>query len=158
METLMPTQHPTTPVPVDGPDRLMLVTLGFTQSDPSREYSSFSDGYQLGARQVAVTITVEAAGIDLTPEQWAEAVFVASNDPHPLTDPTTTADRAVVAIRHALATQVHFPVRSASVGDTITAGGVMLACQPVGWRAVADLPHAGEDPGGALDVQGLEQR
>lgn len=155
----MPAQHPTTPT--NGPDRSMLVTLGFTQSDRSRDYSSFTDGYQIGARQIAVTITVEAAGIDLTPEQWAEAVFVASNDPHPLTDPTTPADRAVAAIRHALATQIHFPTRSVSVGDTITAGGVMHACQPVGWRAVTDLPHPGEKPGekpgGDPGVLGLEE-
>jgi hypothetical protein len=105
-----------------------------------------------------VTITVEAAGIHLTPQQWAEAVFVASNDPHPLTDPTTAADRAVAAIRHALASQVHFPVRSVSVGDTITAGGVMLACQPIGWQAVTDLPHPEESPGGAPDARGLEER
>jgi hypothetical protein len=158
METLMPTQHPTTPAHGHGRDRFMLVTLGFTQSDRARDYSSFTDGYRLGARQVAVTITVEAAGIDLTGEQWAEAVFVASNDPHPLTDPATPVDRAVAAIRHALATQVRFAVRTFSVGDTVTAGGVVLACQPVGWQPVTDLPHPDEDPTGDPDATGLEQR
>jgi hypothetical protein len=130
----------------------MVVTLGFTQSDRTRDYSSFTDGYQLGARQVAVTITVEAAGIDLTDQQWAEAVFVASNDPTPPpADPTTPADRAVAAIRHSLATQARFPLRSVSVGDTVTCGGVMLACQPVGWQAVTDLPHPDTPTAGEVE-------
>ena len=150
----MPTQHATTPT--DSPDRFALITLGFTQSDRSLDYSSFSDGYRLGARQVAVTITVETAGIDLSPEQRAEAVFAASNVPHPLTDLTTAADRAAAAIRHALAAQIHFPTRSVSVGDSITVGGVMLACQPIGWQAVTDLPHD-DNPGGETDAAGLAE-
>lgn len=140
----MPTQHPTTPA--GNPDRFLLLTLGFTQSDRAHDYSSFADGYQLGARQVEVTLTVEATGIDLTGEQWAEAVFIASNDPTPPpADPTTPVDRAVAAIRHALSTQARFPLRSFSVGDTVAVAGVMLACQPAGWQAVTDLHHPGHD-------------
>ncbi len=157
----MPTRHPTTPTPSPSPGnglvRLTLVTLGFTQSDRARDHSSFTDGYRLGARQVAVTITVDATGIDLTDQQWAEAVFVASNDPYPPTAPTTPFDRVVAAIRHALATQVHFPIRSFSLGDTVSVGGVMLACQCVGWRAVTDLPQLDEDPAASVleDGEGL---
>jgi hypothetical protein len=128
----------------------MIITLGFTQPDRAHDYSSFADGYRLGARQVAVTVTVDADGIDLTPEAWAEAVFVASNDPAPPpADSMAPADRAVTAIRAALTEQVRFPVRSFSVGDTVTAAGVMLACQPTGWQQVGDPPDDGDEPGGA---------
>jgi hypothetical protein len=142
----MSVQHPTTP---DRPDRFLLLTLAFTQSDRARDYSSFADGYQLGARQIAVTVTVEAAGLDLAPEAWAEAVFIASNDPTPPpAEATTPVDRAVAAIRHALTTQARFPLRSFSVGDTVIVGGVMLACQSVGWQAVTGLSRpAGQTPG-----------
>jgi hypothetical protein len=125
----MPVQHLT--ATADDPGRYTLITLGFTQSDRARDYSSFTDGYQFGARQITVTIAVETTGIDLAPEAWAEAVFIASNDPHPPADPTSPLERAAAAVRHALATQVRFPLMSVSVGDTVIVGGVMLACHSV---------------------------
>ena len=146
----MPVQHP---APADGPRRYTLITLGFTQSDRDRDYSSFTDGYQLGAQQIAVTVNVDASGIDLTTEQWAEAVFIASNDPHPPADPTSPPECAAAAVRHALATQARFPLRSFSVGDTVIADGVMLACQSLGWQAVTDLSHPADHTPGDVDKQ-----
>lgn len=128
----------------------MIITLGFTQSDRAHDYSSFADGYRLGARQVAVTVTVDDDGLDLAPEAWAEAVFVASNDPAPPpAGSTAPADRAVTAIRAALTEQVRFPLRSVSVGDTVSLAGQILACQPTGWQQVGDPPHGDDEPGGA---------
>jgi hypothetical protein len=142
----MSVQHPATP---DRPDWFLLLMLGFTQSDRARDYASFADGYELGTRQITVTVTVEAADLDLAPQAWAEAVFIASNDPTPPpAEVTTPVDRAVAAIRHALTTQARFPLRSVSVGDTVIVGGVMLACQSAGWQPVTDLSHpAGHAPG-----------
>jgi hypothetical protein len=108
----------------------MIVTLGFTESDRSRDYSSFSDGYRIGARQLSVTIALEGKGTYLSAEQWADAVFAASNLSRPATDAT------VAPIQHALADQVQTPLRSLSVGDTVTVHGQMWACEPDGWRRI----------------------
>jgi hypothetical protein len=83
----------------------MIITLGFTESDRDADYSSFSDGYRLGARQTSVTIVLDGDGLLLTGEQWAEAAFTASNHPGeaPLGGPW--------AIQHALAEQVRVPLR-----------------------------------------------
>ena len=108
----------------------MIITVGFTESDHDRGYSSFSDGYRLGARQISVTIALEGAGTALSGEQWAEAVFTASNYPGGSLDPI------VAAIQHALADQVHCRLRSVSVGDTVTAHGQMWSCDPTGWHQV----------------------
>jgi hypothetical protein len=114
----------------------MIITLGFTESD--RDYSSFSDGYRTGARQTSVTIVLEGSGAHLSAEQWAEAAFAASNMPGPATDPYAAA------IQHALAEQACFPMRSLSVGDTVTVHGQMLACEHAGWRRVDAPPATGE--------------
>jgi hypothetical protein len=116
----------------------MIITVGFTQSD--RDYSSFSDGYRLGTRQISVTIALEGDGTNLSGERWAEAVFTASNHPGPSSDPI------VAGIQHALAEQVHGGLRSLSVGDTVSVDGQMWACDPDGWhevgtRQVDDLYH-----------------
>ncbi|MEV4201075.1 hypothetical protein [Micromonospora globbae] len=112
----------------------MIITLGFTESDRSRDYSSFADGYRIGARQTSVTIALDGDGSHLSAQQWAEAVFEASNLPAPAADPI------VAAIQHALAAQVQTPLRALSVGDSVTVGGQMWACEPVGWRRI-DHPH-----------------
>jgi hypothetical protein len=116
----------------------MIITLGFTE--PDRDYSSFSDGYRIGARQASVTIVLEGTGSGLSAEQWAEAAFAASNMPGPATDPYTAA------IQHALAEQVRIPLRSLSVGDTVTVHGQMLACEPTGWRRVDASPATDDHP------------
>ena len=108
----------------------MIVTLGFTESDRDRGYSSFTDGYRIGARQMSVTIALEGDGTAMSGEQWAEAVFVASNQP------ATAGDPVAAAIRYALAEQAHPPLRSVSVGDTVTVHGQMWACDPTGWHQV----------------------
>src|SRR5262245_42585818 len=108
----------------------MLITLGFTESDRARGYSSFSDGFRIGARRVCVTIALEGAGTARTAQQRAEAVFAASNDPSSIRDPSVTA------IRIALTHQAPGPLRSLSVGDTVTVHGQLLACEPAGWRRI----------------------
>lgn len=117
----------------------MIITLGFTESDRTGGYSSFSDGYRLGARQVSVTIALEGDGHLLTGKQWAETAFVASN--HPGEAPAGPAR----ALQLALAEQVCFPLRSLSVGDTVTVHGQMWGCEPAGWRRVDQgTPHGAD--------------
>jgi hypothetical protein len=118
----------------------MLITLGFTQSDQAAGYSSFTDGYRIGAHQESFTIELEGAGSMYTAAQWAEEAFTASN--HPGTAPTQPAR----AIQLALAEQVSAPLRALSVGDTVTVDGIMLACTPVGFARVDEM-----GPGDGLD-------
>jgi hypothetical protein len=118
----------------------MIITLGFTQFDRAAGYSSFSDGYRLGARQESVTIVLEGDGSSFTAQQWAAAAFTASN--HPGHAPAGPAR----AIQLAVAEQVRFPLRSLSVGDTVTARGEMWACEPVGWRRVDTRPATHPHP------------
>ena len=115
----------------------MIITLGFTESDRDAGYVSFSDGHRHGARQQLVTITLEGAGSQYNAEQWAEAAFVASN--HPGEAPAGAAR----VIQVALAEQVTGPLRSLSVGDTVTVHGQMWACENNGWLLV-DEPRPGD--------------
>jgi hypothetical protein len=108
----------------------VIITLGSTESDRTGGYSSFSDGYRTGCTQSSVTIALEGDGNHLCAQQWAEAVFEASNYPGPSNNPT------VAAIQHALTEQVRTPLRSLSVGDTVTVHGQMWACEPANWRRV----------------------
>jgi hypothetical protein len=116
----------------------MIITVGFTESDRDAGYVSFSDGYRPGARQQLVTITLEGDGTQYDPEELAEAAFVASN--HPGEAPTGPAR----AIQLALAEQAPGPLRSLSVGDTVTMHGQMWACENSGWRRVD--PPTGDTP------------
>jgi hypothetical protein len=113
----------------------VLITIGFTQSDRSRDYSSFSDGYRIGAHQVSVTIALEGDGDTRSAPEWADAVFVASNTPQWSVDPL------VAGIQHAMATQAGTGLRSLSVGDTVTVHGQMWACDPGGWHQVDARPN-----------------
>ncbi|MDG4834837.1 hypothetical protein O7627_36835 [Solwaraspora sp. WMMD1047] len=108
----------------------MIITLGLTESDRDADYVSFSDGYRHGAPQQLVTITLEGDGSQYDAEQWAEAAFVASNH---LGEAPAGPTRA---IQLALAEQVTGPLRSLSVGDTVTVRGQMWACENSGWRRV----------------------
>lgn len=112
----------------------MIITLGFTEPRDSDEYLSFSDGYRIGAPQLSVTIALDGNGSRWDAQQWAEATFAASNLPD------TAGDPAVAAIQHALAEQVHTPLRALSVGDTVTVHGQMWACDRAGWHRVDDPP------------------
>jgi len=115
----------------------VIIVLGFTQSDRAADYISFSDGYRVGARQVTVTIALEGDGSQYSAEDWAEAAFVASN--YPGQAPAGPAR----AIQLALAEQVDHPLRSLSVGDTVTVHGQMWACESNGWRRVDEQPPGG---------------
>nr|MDT0658761.1 hypothetical protein [Micromonospora sp. DSM 115978] len=112
----------------------MIITLGFTESDRDANYVSFSDGYRPEARQQLIAIMLEGDGSQYDAEQWAEAAFVASN--HPGEAPTGPAR----AIQLALAEQVTGPLRSLSVGDTVTVRGQVWACENSGWRRVDPPP------------------
>jgi hypothetical protein len=120
----------------------VIITLGFTESDRHRGYTSFSDGYRIGALQMSVTIAIEGGDSRLPAQPWAEAAFVASHQPDPSANP------AVAAIQRALAEQVTVPLRTLSVGDTVTVGGHMFACEPAGRRRVdaCDHHHADQPP------------
>lgn len=110
----------------------MLITLGFTESEPAHNYLSYTDGYLVGARQSSVTIVLEGHGRSLAAAKWAQAAFVASNHPGPA--PAGPAR----AIQLALAAQARWPLRSLSVGDTVTVHGQMWACDPQGWQQVGE--------------------
>jgi hypothetical protein len=112
----------------------VIIKLGFTEPRGSDGYLSFSDGYRIGAPQLSVTITLDGDGSRWDAQQWAEAAFTATNIHEPAGDP------AVAAIQHAIAEQVHTPLRSLSVGDTVTVHGQMWACDRAGWHRVDDTP------------------
>lgn len=114
----------------------LTLTIGFTRSDRADDYSSFADGYRPGAEQDIVEITVESP-VGFTGEQWAEAVFVASNAPgegHLSDQPGATAVSAALA----QARKNGARMRSLSVGDTVTINGVRYACTPAGWEVARD--------------------
>jgi hypothetical protein len=115
----------------------VIIVLGFTQSDRAADYVSFCDGYRVGVRQVTVTIALEGDGSQYSAEDWAEAAFVASN--YPGQAPAGPAR----AIQLALAEQAPGPLRSLSVGDTVTAHGQMWACENSGWRRVEPAQPGG---------------
>jgi hypothetical protein len=116
----------------------VIIILGFTESDRDAGYISFSDGYRPEARQQLVTITLEGDGSQYDAEELAEAAFVASN--HPGEAPTGPAR----AIQLALAEQAPGPLRSLSVGDTVTVHGQTWACENSGWQRID--PQPGDTP------------
>jgi hypothetical protein len=64
----------------------LIITIGFTESDRARDYSSFSDGYRIGALQASLTIALEGAATGVPDEDLLEAVFAAvGNHPAPQT-------------------------------------------------------------------------
>lgn len=105
------------------------ITVGFTKSDRAADYSSFSDGYREGADQDEFTIAAPPGITDV--EALAEAIFVGSNSPE-------VCDGLARTFQLWLA---DLPVRSLSVGDTVTLQyhgepAQMVACEPRGWRRV----------------------
>ncbi|MEV4539326.1 hypothetical protein AB0J82_36695 [Asanoa sp. NPDC049518] len=113
----------------------MLLTLGFTESDPDANYLSYTAGYIVGIRQTSITIVLEGDGRAFTAEQWAQAAFVACNHPH------RAPSGPARAIQLALAGQARWPLRSLSVGDTVTVHGQMWTCDAQGWQQVGERPH-----------------
>lgn len=114
----------------------MKIILGITRSDRANGYSSFDDGYRPGAEQQAVTLTLPDGFDGLSIEQWAKAMFIASNAPGASPD----EDGAVTALRDALerARRAGCQIRSLSVGDTVTVNGDTVACAKTGWERVED--------------------
>lgn len=115
------------------------VTVGWTRSDMENGYSSF-DGYRVGASQHTETFEVEVAvGQPLHALEYliAEAAFAATNFP-----PGTTEDSLAEQILAKITASgyrgqgAHY---SLSVGDTVTVGEVMLACERTGWTRVSHL-------------------
>jgi hypothetical protein len=104
--------------------------IGLTITDRASDYIPSCDGYRAGAPQDIVTVDIP--GLELEPQQWAEAVFVATNAP-------TVADMqpwpCAPAVYEALQGQ---PMRALSIGDTVTAGGQMLSCERMGWTVAQD--------------------
>jgi hypothetical protein len=115
----------------------MIITLGFPESDRSSDYVSFGDGYRIDAIQQSVTIALEGDGRQLTAQEWAE----------PPTSPPTTAVTHPPSLPGRSSspspTQVRIPLRALSVGDTVTVGGQLWACDRAGWRRV-DTTGAGQ--------------
>ena len=111
------------------------ITIGWTKSDMERGYSSFS-GYQPGAAQHTETIEVETLPFEGEPQKTveaiAEAAFVATNSPYEVTGLAAQIREAIAATGYR-GQGAHY---SLSVGDTVTVGEVMLACESFGWQRV----------------------
>lgn len=110
------------------------VTIGWTKSDLP-EYSSFADGYKPGAQQHTETIEVEVesfADPQHTVEAVAEAAFVATNSPYEVSGLPAQIREAITATGYN-GRGAHY---SLSVGDTVTVGEVMMACESFGWKRV----------------------
>ena len=108
----------------------MIVTIGFTVGDRPANYYPMSDGFRAEAVQRIASVTVRDS--NLTPEEIAEAAFVATNHPEPETLTGLAHDLFV-----ALETETY---RSLSVGDTVTivrrGAYYRLACGKAGWTVV----------------------
>lgn len=85
----------------------------YTQGDPQ-------DAYDIDVPTDLLT--------GLSPEEIAEAAFVATNHPEPynLTGLASWIARAVAPAR-----KTH--MRSLSVGDTVSFGDTRMVCEPAGW-------------------------
>lgn len=106
------------------------ITVGFTVTDRANDYVPSMDGWRPEAAQEVVMWEVPDNG--LTVEEWAEAVFVATNAPPGIhvQDGATDIVRAMLAGRRA--------PRSLSVGDTVTVHGRTVECaRGAEWREVA---------------------
>lgn len=114
----------------------MILIVGFTKSNRTGghdDYVPMSDGYRSGAEQVIVPIRVPNDPA-VTAEQWAEAVFVATNAPREVIDQHPGAP-AVAAVIAGWAQAPH-GWRSLSKGDTVLVYGKLLACASVGFTEV----------------------
>jgi len=116
------------------------ITVGFTESDRAADYSSFDDGYRPGAEQQTVQLVItDPDGPAQSLDDWAEALFTASNAPGaaPHEHPAITAARRALADARLGGVWM----RTMSVGDTVTIGGQTVACDKgVGWKPVTLIP------------------
>lgn len=124
--------------------KIIEVRIGWTKSDRANGYSSFCDGYRPGAEQHTLDLEVTFSnppmgpdGIDYqrTAEAVADACFTATNSPFPdmLQGISGQIYRLIRDSGYRGREAGHF---SLSVGDTVTVGEVMLACEPLGWERV----------------------
>jgi hypothetical protein len=119
---------------------MSLITIGFTESDSSSNYSSFIDGYKPGAAQRILVIEVDDALMVHSAATVAEAVFYVTNTQSP--GATNGLTRAIYeAIYHPILAGHAEPIRSLSVGDTVTALGESLECVSMGFRPVEIVPE-----------------
>lgn len=105
------------------------ITIGFTKSNRAADYSSFSDGYREGADQDEYTFPALSGITDV--EALAESIFEASNSPEVCEGLARTFQLRLAIL----------PVRSLSVGDTVTLQydgepAQKVACEPRGWRRI----------------------
>jgi hypothetical protein len=111
-------------------DRVTLV-IGRTIGNVRSEYIPEVDGYRDGARQVPVTLTVDKR-TDVTGEQWAEAVYIATRSPGSVILNSDTA----LAVHDAIIGEpgdAHVAMPVLTMGDTVTVDGVRYCRDASGW-------------------------
>lgn len=109
------------------------ITIGWTRSNMQEGYSSFSDGFKVGASQHSETLEINT---DLDASEIAEAAFRATNAPEGLVAPESVAGHiaTVLAKRGFDGSQSgHY---SLSMGDTVTVDDQVLECASLGWKVV----------------------
>ncbi len=108
-----------------------LVIIGWTLSDRENGYVSYVDGWCPGVPQHLLAIEVDLPP-DTAPRKVADLVYLATNaedlEGHPYAAKILAA---VQASGYRGEEARHF---SLSVGDTVTVGGVRLACEAAGWE------------------------
>jgi len=137
------------------PTRPGTISIGYTRSDrrrgPAGDYIPSVDGYQPAAAQDVVTIEVphDSRLGQLTIHGLAEAVFVATNAPYPSFRDGTPGAHEIAEVLNRLTDPSpagRRGLRSLSVGDTVTAHGLTVACLPVGFAEVPGYQPPGKHP------------
>lgn len=126
----------------------MIITIGFTETDrmfalyghrDDNTYVPSQDGYRPGAAQDLVAFEVADAE-ELSPEQWAEAVWVVTNAPaFTVLDGYAGASQVLRALTRV---EGFGDLRAVSVGDTVDVDGRLWVCEKSGWTFVEDLATA----------------
>jgi hypothetical protein len=109
----------------------MEITIGFTRTQQAYYYPML-EGYRAYATQdlISINLSLNLTGeADAFAMEVAEAVFIATNAP------------TEVIEAHPLAVQVWKALpfarcRALSIGDTVTFGGVTVACERLGWTRI----------------------
>jgi hypothetical protein len=114
----------------------VIITIGFTQSDRDRGYSSFCDGFHAGAKQERVSVWIPAPLEAHSLEEVAEATFIATNHPDPASL-TGLAGEVFQAVETFSRKRERY-FRSLSVGDTVRTADGRLACVSEGWEQMSD--------------------
>lgn len=130
------------------------VTIGWTKPDRAKGYSNF-DGYRIGAQQHTETITLDVGDTEQPVARLAEviveAVFTATNSPYE--EPGMAGQiRAAIAATGYRGQGAHYSI---SVGDTVTIGETMWACERIGWKIVNEEPRWRYTGGLAMNMEGI---